>query len=159
MMLGNYLIPECGIYNMFIAPLTNVGITGMIFYQGETDALEAADYGDALGIFIKDLREKFGTNFLFLNTQLTSYGYESGGIQLTGIWDGVPNMRFAQAEVRIDHSIPDYEVIPTLDLGWREGDKDGAHPYYKKEIAQRGAAIAAAGFYACKLSNFIRYRQ
>lgn len=25
MMLGNYLIPECGIYNMFIAPLTNVG--------------------------------------------------------------------------------------------------------------------------------------
>ncbi len=167
MMLGNYLIPACGIYNMFIAPLTNVGITGMIFYQGETDALEAADYGDALGIFIKDLREKFGTNFLFLNTQLTSYGYESGGIQLTGIWDGVPNMRFAQAEVRIDHSIPDYEVIPTLDLGWREGDKDGAHPYYKKEIAQRGAAIAAARLYGigeaenvgCPIPSKIEYKK
>lgn len=38
-------------------------------------------------------------------------------------------------------------MIPTLDLGWREGDKDGAHPYYKKEIAQRGAAIAAARLY------------
>lgn len=167
MTLGNYLIPACGIYNMFIAPLTNVGITGMIFYQGETDALEAADYGDALGIFIKDLREKFGTNFLFLNTQLTSYGYESGGIQLTGIWDAFSNMRFAQAEVKIDDSIPDYEVIPTLDLGWREGDKDGAHPYYKKEIGQRGAAIAAAKLYGigeaenvgCPIPSKIEYKE
>ncbi|MFR1519085.1 MAG: sialate O-acetylesterase [Clostridia bacterium] len=148
MMLGNYLIPECGIYNMFLSPLTNVGIAGMIFYQGETDTLESRDYGDALGIFVKDLRNKFGTNFMFLNTQLTSYGYESGGASLAGgIWDAAPNMRFAQAEVKIDHSIPDYEVIATLDLGWKEGDGDGAHPYYKKEIGQRAAAIAAAKLY------------
>ena len=168
LMLGNYLIPECGIYNMFIAPLTNVGIAGMIFYQGETDTLEASDYGDALGIFVKDLREKFGTNFLFLNTQLTSYGYESGGVSLAGgIWDAVPNLRFTQAEVKIDHSIPDYEVIATLDLGWKDGDGDGAHPYYKKEIGRRAAAIAAAKLYGignaddvgCPVPSKIEYKK
>lgn len=168
MMLGNYLIPECGIYNMFLSPLTNVGITGMIFYQGETDTLESADYGDALGIFVNDLRKKFGTNFMFLNTQLTSYGYESGGASLAGgIWEAAPNMRFAQAEVKIDHSIPDYEVIATLDLGWRTGDGDGAHPYYKKEIGQRAAAIAAAKLYGigesenagCPVPSKIEYKK
>ena len=76
--LGNVVIPACGIYNMFITLLTNVGITGMIFYQEESDTTYASDYGDALTIFVEDLREKFGTNFLFINTQLTSYGYESG---------------------------------------------------------------------------------
>lgn len=59
MMLGNYLIPACGIYNMFIAPLTNVGITGMIFYQGETGTrLEAADYGDAAWDLYKRSQKK-----------------------------------------------------------------------------------------------------
>lgn len=166
--VGSYPFPASGIYNVFIAPLTNVKITGMIFYQGESDAAEANDYTTALGIFVKDLRNKFGTNFMFVNTQLTSYGYESGGGQLAGgMWDAVWNMRFAQSEAKIDDSISNYELVSTYDVGWRKGDLDGAHPYYKKEIGQRAAAIAAAKLYGigdaenvgCPIPSKIEYKK
>lgn len=147
MILGNYTIPVSGIYNAFMSPMTHVGITGMIFYQGEADAMVTDDYCKALKITVEDYREKFGSDLLFLNVQLTSYGYESGGIQLNGVWDYVPDMRFAQAAVKIDRSISNYEVIPSIDVGWRDGDADGAHPYYKFELGQRGAQMAAALIY------------
>lgn len=140
-------VPPCGMYNLFMAPITNVSITGMVFLQGETDAPYGSEYGDALKAYIEDLREKVGYNFLFMNLQLTSYGYESGGVTLGGIWDYIHMLRFAQAEVKIDDSISDYEVITSFDHGFQDGDADGAHPYYKKEIAQRAAALAAARLY------------
>jgi len=124
-----------------------VGITGMVFYQGESDTPYAADYCTALKMMIEDYRVKFGSNLLFMNVQLTSYGYESGGIELTGAWDEVPQMRFAQAAVKIDDCISNYEVIPSYDVGWKAGDADGAHPYYKYELGQRGAQMAAAILY------------
>ena len=146
--IGVAVLPASAIYNMFISPLTNVGITGMVFYQGETDTMSAEVYGDALNIFVNDLRNKFGTNFMFINTQLTSYGHESGGVSLdAGIWAAVNNLRMAQAEVKMDDSISNYEIIATIDVGWKNGDKDGAHPYYKKDIGQRAAALAAAKLY------------
>ncbi len=147
MILGSVTIPPSGIYNAFMSPVTNVGITGMIFYQGEADSMVTKDYCDAMKITVEDYRQKFGSDLLFLNVQLTSYGYESGGINLDGVWDYVPDMRFAQAAMKIDGCISGYEVIPSYDVGWREGDADGAHPYYKFELGQRGAQMAAALIY------------
>lgn len=145
--LNDIVLPYSGIYNAFMAPLTHVGITGIIFYQGESDALLSEEYSDALKIAVEDYRKQYGSNLLFLNVQLTSYGYESGGSPLNGVWDAVPQMRFAQSKVKVDGSISRYEVIPTIDVGWRKGDGDGAHPYYKLPIGERGAKIAAALIY------------
>lgn len=145
--VGDFVVPACGMYNIFMAPLTNVSITGMIFYQGETDSLSAAGYGDALATYIHDLRVKFGTNFELINIQLPTYGYESAGNALTGMWEAIPDMRFAQAEVKIDGSIPNYEIIPALEIGWQEGNADGAHPYNKLDMSKRAAAVAAARVY------------
>ncbi len=145
--LNNITIPPAGIYNAFMSPLTKVGITGMIFYQGESDAGASLDYCTALKATVEDYRAKFGSDLLFLNVQLTSYGYESGGVKLEGVWDCVPDMRYAQAAVKIDDSINNYEVIPSIDVGWKDGDGDGAHPYYKLELGQRGAQMAAAIVY------------
>ncbi|MBO4326081.1 MAG: hypothetical protein J5950_02275 [Clostridia bacterium] len=145
--LNGITIPPAGIYNAFAAPMEKVGVTGIIFYQGESDADKTDDYCIALKASVEDFREKFGSDLLFLNVQLTSYGYESGGAKLEGVWDKVPEMRFAQSIVKIDGSIHNYEVIPSIDVGWREGDGDGAHPYYKLELGQRGAKMAAAIVY------------
>lgn len=145
--LNSIPVPPGGLYNVFVAPLLNVSITGMIFYQGEANASHAAEYGDALKVFVEDLRAKFGSNFMFLNVQLSTYGYKSSTIQLAGPWDNIHLFRFAQAEVKIDGSISNYEIIPSFDVGFQENDADGAHPYYKKEIAQRAAALAAAKRY------------
>ena len=145
--LNNINMPPAGIYNAFMAPLTKVGITGMIFYQGESDTDKSEDYTIALKATVEDYRAKFGSDLLFLNVQLTSYGYESGGVKLDGVWDTVPEMRYAQSAVKIDGSISNYEVIPSIDVGWKEGDGDGAHPYYKLELGQRGAQMAAAIVY------------
>lgn len=144
---NSVIFQPSSIYNAFMAPLTHVGITGMIFYQGESNAAESKEYVDALKILVEDYRVKFGSDLLFLNVQLTSYGYESGNVSLTGPWDYVPDMRFAQSYVKIDGSIDNYEIIPTIDVGWRKGDSDGAHPYYKYELGLRGAQIAAAKVY------------
>ncbi len=167
LMLNGITIPPSGIYNAFLAPMLNVGITGMIFYQGESDAGSSADYGDALKTMIEDYRAKFGSDLLFLNVQLTSYGYESGGVQLAGVWDSVPALRFSQSEVKIDGSIANYEIIPSIDIGWKEGDGDGAHPYYKLELGRRGAKMAAALLYgkgnmedvACPVPSAVRYNE
>ncbi len=145
--LNDITLPPCAIYNAFMAPLRNVGIAGMIFYQGESDAGISADYPDALKTTVEDYRTQFGSDLLFLNVQLTSYGFESGGQLLNGPWESVPQMRFAQSVVKIDGSISGYEIIPTIDVGFRKGDADGAHPYYKYEIGQRGAKMAAAIVY------------
>ncbi|MBP5313094.1 MAG: hypothetical protein J6112_09720 [Clostridia bacterium] len=145
--LNDIQLPSCGIYNAFIAPLTHVGITGMIFYQGESDALLSKEYTDALKTTVEDYRIQFGSDLLFLNVQLTTYGFESGGESLVGVWEAVPQMRFAQAEVKIDNSIRNYEIIPTIDVGFIKGDADGAHPYYKYDIGLRGAKMAAAIVY------------
>lgn len=142
--LNDIELPYCAIYNAFIAPLRHVGVTGMIFYQGESDAMLSAYYADALKTTVEDYRKQFGTNMLFLNVQLTTYGFESGGETLNGVWEAVPEMRFAQAELKLDGSLPLYEIIPTIDVGFRKGDGDGAHPYYKFEIGERAAKMAAA---------------
>ncbi len=145
--IGAFTIPACGIYNMFISPLTNVGIKGMIFYQGETDTTMADKYPDALSVLIQDYREKFGTNLSFINVQLTTYGYESAGTTLAGIWDAINMQRFAQAELKVDGSVPGYEIIPTLEIGWQAGNADGAHPYNKLDIAKRAASVTLANVY------------
>ncbi|MBP5765873.1 MAG: hypothetical protein J6X47_02690 [Clostridia bacterium] len=145
--LNDFLVPASGIYNAFMAPVLNLGITGMIFYQGEGDGYLYAEYGDALKTTVEDYREKFGSDFLFLNVQLTTYGFQSGEETLNGVWDYVPQMRFAQAELKIDGSVSKYEIIPTFDVGFRKGDADGAHPYYKLDIGKRGAQMAASLVY------------
>lgn len=145
--LGVVKIPDSGIYNAFIHPFLDFGIRGMIFYQGESDAASSKSYGNALKTYIQDLRDKFGEHFLFLNVQLTSYGYYAGTIQLAGIWDLVNDMRDAQADIKITNLIYNYEVVATYDVGWRTGDADGAHPTYKKPIGERLGKIAASLVY------------
>ena len=129
------------IYNAFIAPITKVHITGMVFFQGEGDAISYSSYADALRYTVADYRKAFNNNFLFINMQLCSYGYTAG------IWGCVNYLRFAQAEPAIDKSINDYYIVPTFDYGYNEGDSDMAHSAYKKEVADRAALIAAAKIY------------
>ncbi len=147
MQLGKATISDASIYNAFAAPFIDFGIKGMLFYQGESDTATPDLYEQALKVFVEDLRDKFQENFLFLNVQLTSYGFKAGTIELNGIWDLINNMRNAQSNIKINNVIENYEVVTTYDVGWQKGDGDGAHPTYKKPIGDRLANIAASLVY------------
>ena len=166
--LGGTRILDSGIYNAFIHPFIDFGIKGMLFYQGESDTLSSKEYGEALKTYVQDLRDRFREHFYFLNVQLSSYGYTVGGsIQLTGIWDYINDMRNCQAAVKIEDLIYNYEVIPSLDCGWQEGDNDGAHPIYKKPLGDRLAKIAASLVYdigdmedvACPIPKAVKFEK
>lgn len=56
-------------------------------------------------------------------------------------------MRDAQADIKINNLIYNYEVVTSFDIGWRKGDQDGAHPLYKKPLGERLGKIAASLVY------------
>jgi sialate O-acetylesterase len=163
--INTLVVKDSGIYNAFMHPFIDFGIKGMLFYQGESDTVSYKEYPEALNTYVQDLRDRFGEHFYFLNVQLSSYGYYAGNIPLTGIWDQINDLRNAQAKVRIDDIMYNYEIVPSLDCGWQEGDSDGAHPIYKKPICDRLANIAAALVYgigdmenaACPVPKDVRF--
>ncbi|RYD96801.1 MAG: hypothetical protein EOP54_12755, partial [Sphingobacteriales bacterium] len=65
------------IYNAMISPLLNYEIKGMLWYQGENNALSspaAARYRELLPAFISDMRAKYNKpNLPFLYVQLANY--------------------------------------------------------------------------------------
>lgn len=65
------------IYNQMIHPITDLGISGFVWYQGEantTDPAHAIRYGFTFPAFIETYRERFGQGDLpFLSVQLPSF--------------------------------------------------------------------------------------
>ncbi len=61
-------------YNAMIAPLWRYGITGAIWYQGESNASRAYQYRDLMQTLITDWRNQFGQgDFPFFITQLANF--------------------------------------------------------------------------------------
>lgn len=128
-------IPTGGMYNALLAPFQKMRIKGFLFYQGENDQGNAARYADMLSVYVSELRKRFGWDFPFYNVQLSSHG----GDGLTS-WPKINQMRLAQytAYKNIENSF----LIVSMDEGYRDGDPDFAHPFYKKPVGHRLALAA-----------------
>src|SRR5690606_21088773 len=65
------------LFNGTIAPLNSLGITGVIWYQGESNEQRAFEYRGLFPELIRDWRVKFNQgNFPFLFVQLANYRME-----------------------------------------------------------------------------------
>jgi sialate O-acetylesterase len=118
------------LYNGMISPLAPLAVSGVLWYQGETNTGKAYEYAPMLRLLMANWRQAFGRPELpFVIIQLANYMEPSAQPQNTG-WS---QLREAQRVVaRADSRA---ELTVTIDLG----ETVDIHPLRKKEVAQRVA--------------------
>ena len=121
-----------GLYNAMIAPLTNYAMTGVIWYQGESNAGRAAEYRTLFPAVIADWRNKWGQgDFPFLYVQLANF-MEAKDTPSESNW---ALLREAQLQTL---TVPNTAMAVTIDLGeWND-----IHPLNKEDVGKRLALAA-----------------
>ncbi|MGJ8695565.1 MAG: Ig-like domain-containing protein [Verrucomicrobiaceae bacterium] len=117
------------VYNQMVHPLLPFGISGFLWYQGESNAgtiENCAQYGFTLPAFVTEYRQRFAQGDLpFLGVQLPSV--------TRTLW---PWFREAQDQLT---TIPNAHIAVTLDTGSTAGN---VHPLDKEPIGIRLSLLA-----------------
>ncbi|MCB9276152.1 MAG: sialate O-acetylesterase [Lewinellaceae bacterium] len=136
---GSFFSHPSLLYNGSIAPLMPFGIRGVIWYQGESNALpgRSEEYAGLLPAMIRDWRAHWGLGaFPFLIVQLANYLPEA---QQPGesSW---AELREAQMKAL---SEPHTAIATAIDIG----DANDIHPKNKRDLGQRlGLAARKAAY-------------
>jgi len=120
------------IYNAMIAPFSDLGLKGFLWYQGEANAAEAEKYRKLLPLLIKDWRKQFNQGDLaFLITQLAGFGPLTPN-PVESPWAELRESQQATLQT------PQTGLAVTIDVG----NPYDVHPVYKQQVGQRMAAEA-----------------
>ncbi|OJU37783.1 MAG: sialate O-acetylesterase [Bacteroidales bacterium 45-6] len=124
------------LYNGMIAPLIQYTSRGFIWYQGETNQNNSADYDKLMASMVKLWREKWeNMDMPFYYVQLAPFTF-----------DGANSIRLPltiEAQYKALRLIPNSAIASTTDLG----HPTAIHPPRKKEIGLRLASIALRNTY------------
>jgi len=120
------------LFNGTIAPLLELGIKGVIWYQGESNELRAHEYRDLFPALIRDWRKQFDQGpFPFLFVQLANYREEPQDPKESS-W----------AELREAQNLALKEkntgMAVTIDIG----EANDIHPKNKEDVGKRLAGLA-----------------
>lgn len=119
-----------GMYNGMIAPLAGYGISGFLFYQGESNRQDRAFYGVLLEGLIEGWRQAWGTGELpFHFVQLAPYRHRDNPGSLPWVQD---------AQRRVAQRVSGVAMVVTSDVT----DLDDIHPRRKREVGRRLARLA-----------------
>lgn len=118
------------LYNGMVAPLGDVPLAGIAWYQGESNAGDAKGYRLLLRALMADWRQRFATR-PFGVVQIAGYGPIAPG-PVDAFW---PQIREAQREVAAQDA--DAGLAVAIDVG-EPGD---IHPTRKKPVGQRLARV------------------
>ncbi|WP_017732186.1 sialate O-acetylesterase [Nafulsella turpanensis] len=121
-----------GLYNGMIAPLLKYPIKGVIWYQGESNTNDAAEYDGMFSALISNWRQKWGQgDFPFLYVQLANF-MEAAEQPSESNW---AELRDAQLKTL---SVPNTAMAVTIDIGeWND-----IHPLNKEDVGKRLALAA-----------------
>lgn len=130
------------LYNGMIAPLGRYGLRGMLWYQGESNTGETAEYRNLLRRLGNGWRMRFGSELPMLVVQLAGYGMPPTAPGESG-W---ASLREAQRQYAAEdpHSV----LVVALDIG----DRYDIHPANKQELGRRLARAARHTVYGESLS-------
>jgi sialate O-acetylesterase len=127
------------LYNAMIAPLTNLSIRGVLWYQGETNDKNAPQYKVLFPLLISDWRQQWDEgNFPFMFVQLPNiHMAQTEPVQDRDLW---PWMREAQQDAL---GLPNTAMAITIDIGdpWNVHGKD------KRDIGIRLSLLARQKVY------------
>jgi sialate O-acetylesterase len=128
---SNFPLTPTLLFNAMIAPLDAFKIKGVIWYQGEANWANPAQYRKLFPAMIKDWRNAWGYEFPFLFVQLAGFGS-----------DQAQPADYAWAELReaqdMTLSLPNTGMATAIDIG----DAEDIHPRNKQEVARRLALAA-----------------
>lgn len=121
-----------GLFNAMIVPLTPYKMKGVIWYQGESNTGNPAEYADLFPALIRDWRTQFNhADMPFLFVQLSNF-MKSYPHPTDSHW---ARTREAQAKAL---SLPNTGMAVTIDVGeWND-----VHPLNKKSVGNRLALAA-----------------
>ncbi|MEM9346577.1 MAG: sialate O-acetylesterase [Planctomycetota bacterium] len=130
-----------GLYNGMIAPIVPYTIQGAIWYQGESNASRAEQYGKLFPGMIRDWRERWGQgDFPFVFVQLANYRSPTDKVVDTD-W---AHLRHVQ--LRTLRSKPNLGMAVTIDIG----AANDIHPKNKQDVGKRLAFWALRNTYGKK---------
>jgi sialate O-acetylesterase len=116
------------IYNGMVYPLRHAAIRGVLWYQGEANAVRAKEYAALFAASIRGWRETFGQPELpFFWAQIANFVVDTD-------W---PGLREAQGKALV---LPATGQAVTIDIG----DPNDIHPKNKQEVGRRLSLIALA---------------
>ena len=130
--------PGC-LFNGMIHPIVPYTITGVIWYQGETDVWRSHQYLQMFSLMITDWRAHWNQgNFPFYYCQLTNYQAKTP----TGMmWADLRDLQTQTLKV------PNTTQAVLIDIG----EAGNIHPRNKLEVGERLAKIALAKNYGKKI--------
>ena len=127
------------LYNGMIAPLVPYAIRGVIWYQGEANAIYAQHYRKSLPTLIHSWREKWNQGqFPFLFVQLAPYVTVKDRAD-TGFCRS-PWAELREAQLITSRTVPNTAMVVITD--W--GDPAEVHPKWKRPVGERLALAARA---------------
>lgn len=120
------------LYNAMVAPYTEYPITGVLWYQGESNAGRPEEYAELLPALIKDWRARFNIEELpFIYAQLPNFG----DVDYLPTESGWAKLRESQLK---SLSVPNTAMTVNIELGeWND-----IHPENKKDVGERMALAA-----------------
>jgi sialate O-acetylesterase len=133
------------IFNGVLLPTIGYGIKGTIWYQGESNAGRAYEYGQLFPLMIQHWREEWKQgDFPFYWVQLADFMQEKADAtqSVTSQW-----AELREAQTKTQNAVKNGGQAVIIDLG--EGND--IHPKNKRDVAERLARIALAKDYGVKL--------
>nr|WP_299383952.1 sialate O-acetylesterase [Allomuricauda sp.] len=130
-------------YNAMIHPLVNYNIAGAIWYQGESNRVNAHSYYKSFPLLISSWRELWQKDFPFYFAQIAPFTYEKDKKDIKAAV-----VRDAQLQTML--SVPQTGMAVTNDIG----NLTDIHPTNKQEVGRRLALWALAKTYGVKDVTF-----
>lgn len=130
------------LYNAMIAPLIPYPIRGAIWYQGEANAKQAAQYRHLYPDLIRNWRRDWGLDFTFLGVQLAPWdkNRKRSLEEITAQPEESDWAELREAQWLATRLLPKVGMVVITDLG----DKDDIHPTRKAPVGAR-LTLAARG--------------
>lgn len=126
------------LYNAMIHPLRNISLSGILWYQGESNRHDGALYTRLMATMIRNWRNLFGQGELpFYYVQVAPYNWQENNPEAFEY----AVLREAQAAIR--SVVPASEMVVTMDIA----DPNDIHPRNKQDVGYRLARIALAKQY------------
>ena len=122
--------PTC-LYNAMIAPITDLSIKGVIWYQGENNTRNPKQYQELFPGMIMDWREQFNQEFPFIWVQLANFMAPAAQPKESS-W---AELREAQS---MTLALPKTGQAVIIDIG----EANDIHPRNKKDVGYRLAMAA-----------------
>ncbi|HEX4973595.1 MAG TPA: sialate O-acetylesterase [Steroidobacteraceae bacterium] len=123
---------KTALYNAMIAPLGDLSMRGVAWYQGESNTGTSGTYQDLLTRFMADWRGRFGADLPFLIVQLANYGQPPTAPAESGWAEVRQAQRLAVAN----------DVHAGLAIAIDIGERYDIHPPNKQEVGRRLARAA-----------------